>query len=188
MTPYLIAVDDMFPWGEFFLLREYAWRLEYHDETGPDGVVYKHIGTPIPKSAEDQLTQALSWLMGYRVVLKICAFRLSPEGTIPPQWAHSDAEVSKWASFVYMNEGPGGTVLLKHRTAEMTIHPRNQAELDVWKRDCNDMSAWEAIGSVACKPNRCIVLPSNLLHAAMPPRGFGESPIDGRLILWSFFD
>ena len=50
------------------------------------------------------------------------------------------------------------------------------------------MGAWEIIGAVSSKPNRGLVIPSNQLHAATPPRGFGQSPIDGQLILWSFFD
>jgi hypothetical protein len=188
MTPYLVAADNIFPWGEFLLLREYAWKIQYQDKTGPDGVTYQNIGIPVPPSAHEQLTHALSWLMGYRVILKICAFRLSTEGTEPPQWAHSDAEVANWASFVYVNEGPGGTVLLRHKDTEMTEHPKNQAELDAWNRDCNKQEAWEIIGSVPNKPNRGIVIPAKQIHAAMPVRGFGQSPIDGRLILWSFFD
>jgi len=188
MTPYLIAVDEVFPNNEFLLLRDYAWGMEYKDRTGPDGVVYKNIGLPVPAVAQEMLVHTLSWLMGYRILLKICAFRLSLEGTEPPQWAHSDAEVSKWASFIYINESPGGTVLLKHVDEDFSEHPKNQAELDVWTRDCNNLNAWSIIGEVACKPNRGLVIPSNLLHAAMPPRGFGQSPKDGRLILWSFFD
>lgn len=188
MKPYLIAVDDVFPRNEFLLLQDYAWNMKYEDRQGPDGVVYKNIGTPVPSVAQEILTHTLSWLVGYRIALKICAFRLSLEGTEPPQWAHSDAEVSKWASFVYINEGPGGTVLLRHVDHEMTEHPKNEAELDIWKQDCNKLDRWSIVGEVACKPNRGLVIPSNLIHAAMPPRGFGQSPIDGRLILWSFFD
>ena len=188
MKPYLFAVDEVFPQNEFLLLREYARNMEYQDRTGPDGVVYKNIGLPVPMVAQEMLVYTLSWLMGYRIVLKICAFRLSLEGTEPPQWAHSDAEVSKWASFIYINEGPGGTVLLKHVDEEFSEHPKNEAELDVWKRDCNDLSKWSVVGEVGCKPNRGLVIPSHLIHAALPPRGFGQSPIDGRLILWSFFD
>ena len=188
MTPYLLVFDNVFPSGEFHLLEDYAHIIQYQDRKGPDGVTYKNIGLPVPPSAQEQLTQALSWLMGYRVALKICAFRLSVEGTEPPQWAHSDAEVSKWASFMYINQGPGGTVLLKHYETEMTSHPKNQAELDAWKRDCNDPGQWEVIGSVPCRPNRGLVIPSDQIHAAVPRLGFGQSPVDGRLILWSFFD
>lgn len=188
MKPYLIAVDDVFPHNEFLLLQEYAWNMKYEDREGPDGVVYQNIGLPVPPVITEMLTHTLSWLMGYRILLKICAFRLSLEGTEPPQWAHSDAEVSKWASFVYINDGPGGTALVKHHELEMTAHPANEAELEAWKRDCNNLAAWEVIGLVTCKANRGLVIPSNLLHAALPPRGFGQSPIDGRLILWSFFD
>jgi len=188
MTPYLYSVDDFFPEGEFRLLRSYCLRLEYEDKQGPDGVVYQGIGTPVPNAAQEHLIHALSWLMGYRIALKICAFRLSVQGTKPPQWAHSDAEVSKYASFVYMNAGPGGTVLVRHRETGMTRHPRNQAELDAWERDHSNMDAWQIIAGVDCVPNRAVIMRSDLLHAAVPFFGFGEAPIDGRLILWSFFD
>jgi len=188
MTPYLMAVDGVFPYNEFLMLREYAHIMEYKDREGPDGVTYKDIGAEVPEPAKEQLIFALTWLMGYRIAMKICAFRLSVEGTVPPQWAHSDAEVSKWASFVYINPGPGGTALLRHKETGMTMHPRNQEELDIWTRDCNRPEAWYVIGSVPCEPNRGLVIPSDQLHAAMPVHGFGQSPSDGRLILWSFFD
>jgi Family of unknown function (DUF6445) len=188
MTPYLYAVDEIFPPFEFDLLRAYAWRLEYKDQEGPDGVVYPGIGLPVPESSRERLTHTLSWLLGYKVVLKICAFRLSVEGTVPPQWAHSDAQVSRYAAFVYMNEGPGGTVLLQHIETDMRVHPRNQAELDVWQRDHSTVEAWQVCAAVDCAPNRAVIMPSELIHAAMPPRGFGSSAHDGRLILWSFFD
>jgi hypothetical protein len=188
MTPYLIAVDEVFPPNEFRMLREYAWATEYQDKEGPDGVTYKNIGVKVPEPTKEQLTLALTWIMGYRVVLKICAFRLSLEGTEPPQWAHSDAEVARWASFVYINPGPGGTVLLRHRVTGMTMHPVNQEELDTLTEDCSKLPMWDIIGSIPCEPNRLVVIPSHQIHAAMPVYGFGQSPKDGRLILWSFFD
>ena len=71
MKPHLIVVDEVFPTGEFLLLREYAWQLEYKDKKGPDDIIYKDIGVPVPESAREQLVHGLSWLMGYRVVLTI---------------------------------------------------------------------------------------------------------------------
>jgi len=189
MIPYFYAVDDFFPAGEFELIRDYAYRLEYGDVVAPfDGVTYPNIGLPVPPIAEERMAQTLSWLMGYRIIPKYTAFRLSVEGTKPPQWAHSDAEVARWSMFVYLNQGPGGTVLLEHLEDGMRTHPQDQEQLELWQRDFDDESKWRIRAAVDCAPNRAVIMRSELLHAALPRGGFGSTVTNGRLILLCFFD
>lgn len=188
MTPYVCAIDDMLPYGEFELLREYTRLLDYQDREGPDGVVYAGISDQVPDSIKDQLTYAFTWVMGARVALKICAFRLSIEGTKPPQWAHSDLPVSRFASFLYINPCPGGTVLLRHKDSGMFTHPKDDYELGILQRDQNSPEKWDVVAQVDCAPNRALIIRSDLIHAAIPMYGYGSGPADGRLILWSFFD
>jgi len=188
MIPYLYVIDNTFGEHEFGLLREYAHQLTYEDREGPDGVTYRGIGLPIPRSAEELLIHGFSWLLGYKVTMKICAFRLSLEGTRPPQWAHSDAQVAKYAAFTYINPGPGGTVMLRHIRTGMFQHPRNEEELAAWRKDHSDLNEWEMTGSIDCQPNRTVIMRAEIMHGAMPPNGFGNTPQNGRLILWSFFD
>jgi hypothetical protein len=189
MIPYFYAIDEFFPRGEFELIRDYAHLLEYGEVIAPfDGVTYRNIGLPVPASAEQQMAQTLSWLMGYKVVPKYCAFRLSVEGSEPPQWVHSDHEVARYGMFVYINEGPGGTVLLEHVENGMRTHPRDEGELELWQRDYENEMKWKIRAAIDCAANRAVVLRSELLHAAIPRGGFGATAKDGRLILLCFFD
>lgn len=189
MIPYFYAVDEFFPPNEFELLRAYAYQLNYGDVVAPfDGVIYPNIGLPVPPAAEEHLAHVLSWLMGYKVVPKFCAFRLSPEGSKPPQWAHSDAEVSRYSMFMYLNNGPGGTVLLEHIPSGMRTHPRDDKQLEIWKQDFDNESKWRIRAAVDCVANRAVVMRSELLHAALPREGFGGTVQNGRLILLCFFD
>lgn len=188
MRPHLFAIDGVFPAAEFNMLQEYAHVLKYEDHQAPfDGVVYKNIA-PAPPSVIEHLTHVLTWLMGYRVVPLHTCFRLSVEGSEPPQWAHSDGEVAKFGFFLFINPGRGGTALLEHKASGMRTHPQSEYELELWKRDHNDESAWDIISFVEGEPNRGILIRSDLMHAALPRHGYGESAIDGRLILLCFFD
>jgi len=189
MIPYFYVLDEFFPNYEFDLLRDYALRLEYKDQVAPfDGVTYKNIGLPVPDGALMRISTNLSWLLGYKVMPKHCAFRLSLEGSSPPQWAHSDAEVARFGMFIYLNPGPGGTVLLEHKLTGMRQHPRTMDELDAWRFDHNDPDKWEIRASIDSAPNRAVVLQAGLIHAALPFWGFGDGVHNGRLILLCFFD
>ena len=189
MIPHVYTIDEFFSPAEFMLLRDYAHILEYRPIESPlDHVTYPNIGLPVPPVIEERVVHAMSWVLGYRIVPKIMAFRLSPEGSNPPQWAHTDAEGSQYALFVYINPGPAATVLLEHRATGMRVHPANEIELEAWKRDYQDEEAWRVVGYHAGEPNRAILMRSNLMHAALPRRGYGRGPLDARLILLCFFD
>jgi hypothetical protein len=188
MIPYFYAVDDFFPPYEFEIIRDYAHIAKYEDRVAPfDGVTYRNIGIPLP-AFEQRIAESLSWMMGYKVVPKFCAFRLSLEGSEPPQWVHSDREVSKFGMFMFINPGPGGTILVEHLENGMRTHPRDENELAIWKRDYEDESKWRVRAAIDCAPNRAIILRSELLHAAIPRRGFGDDVTNGRLIMLCFFD
>ena len=189
MTPHVYSIDEFFPPREFEWLRAYAYGLEYRDVVAPyDGVTYRNIGLPVPAVACDLMAVQLTWLLGYKVIPKYAAFRWSPRGSIPPQWAHSDLEVATYGMFVFINPGPFATVLLEHRASGMRIHPSSLDELEIWKRDHNSVDAWREVARFEAAPNRAIILRSELMHAALPREGYGETIEDGRLILLSFFD
>jgi hypothetical protein len=189
MTPYIQTFDGFFPDFEFDLIKSYAMTLEYKPVVAPfDGQTYQNIGLPVPPAVEERLAINLTWVMGYKVVPAFVAFRLSPEGSNPPQWAHTDAEVSKYGMFVYINDGPGGTVALRHKETGMDRHPRTEAELEAWRQDYDDMSKWDIRACIDCKANRAVILRSEVMHAALPKHGFGTDVTNGRLILLAFFD
>jgi len=189
MIPYIHAIDEFFPDYEFELIRSYAQTLTYKPVVAPfDGQTYPNIGLPVPPAVEERLAINLTWLMGYKVMPVYTAFRLSIEGSNPPQWAHSDAEVSKFGMFVYLNDGPGGTVALKHKRSGMCLHPCTEHELELWRQDYDNMDEWEIQARIDCKANRAVLLRSEVIHAALPKHGFGKDVTDGRLILLAFFD
>jgi len=189
MIPYVYTIDEFFPPREFEWLREYAYHLEYCDRVAPfDGVTYPNLGVPVPAVAEELIGVQLTWLLGHKVVPRHMAFRLSLRGSNPPQWAHSDAEVAAYGMFVFINPGPFATVLLEHRKTGMRTHPQNEDELQAWKEDHNNEDAWREIARFDAAPNRAFVLRSELMHAALPRKGYGEDVRDGRLILLCFFD
>jgi hypothetical protein len=189
MTPYVYLIDEFFPPYEFELVQAYAHQLEYKPVEAPfDHVVYPNIGLPVPEVVIERIAQSMTWLMGYKVIPKHNAFRLSPRGSNPPQWAHSDGETARWAFFCYINPGPSATVLLEHRRTGMRTHPAGDEELQAWKDDHNNVDAWRVVGEFPGAPNRALVMRSDLMHGAIPREGYGEDRTDARLILLSFFD
>lgn len=188
MTPHILSIDNFFPENEFLLLRAYSHQLHYNPVRGPDGVLYPGIGYPVPDVTKDYICYALTWMLGYKVTLKISAFRVSIEGCEPPHWVHSDGQVSRFALIVYMNPGPGGTAFVKHADAGFSRHPTTEEEVEIWRRDNQEGDRWEVISQIEAQPNRAVIMDASLMHAAIPRAGFGKSPIDGRLILWAFFD
>jgi len=189
MIPHVYTIDEFFPLYEFKWLTAYAHALEYGPVESPlDHVTYPNIGLPVPAVAEERIVTTLSWIMGYRVVPKVLAFRCSPKGSTPPQWAHTDAEGAQFAMFVFINDGPAATVLLEHRETGMRVHPCNQEELEAWQRDHEDESAWRIVEYYEASPNRALIMRANLMHAAIPREGYGDTVENSRLILLCFFD
>src|SRR5215472_10448387 len=129
MMPYVYMVDDFFPPQEFEWLESYAHGLKYGDVVAPfDGIKYPNIGLPVPDVAKQLIAVNLSWLLGEKVVPRYLAFRWSPRGSQPPQWAHSDLEVATYSMFVFINPGPFATVLLEHCETGMRVHPANEQQ------------------------------------------------------------
>jgi len=189
MIPFVYMIDEFFPDYEFELVQAYARNLTYGPVEAPfDHVTYPNISTAVPPVVLERLAHSMTWLLGYKVIPKYNAFRLSPRGSNPPQWAHSDAEVSRYAFFCYINPGPSATVLLEHRATGMRTHPKTAEELQAWQADYDNEDAWRAVGVFPGAPNRALVMQSDLIHAAEPRQGYGEDTTDARLILLSFFD
>jgi hypothetical protein len=190
MTPFLLTIDEFFPWPEFELLKAYAHQLKYIPVTSPlDGVEYPDIGLPVPDAIQERLVMQFTWLIGHRVALTQVAFRLSIEGSKPPHWAHTDAECAAFSAFIFINAPDGcATALVQHRGNRMWKHPQNEDELEVWKHDYNKPEKWLIKSVVEAAPNRAIIMPANLMHAALPLGGMGTNAENGRLILLAFFE
>lgn len=190
MIPFILSIDEFFPPKEFELIRDYAHQLKYVPVKSPlDGVEYPDIGLPVPPSIQERMVMQFTWLVGHRVALTQTAFRLSIEGSKPPHWAHTDAEGAAFSAFIFINAPDGcATALVQHRGNRMWRHPQDADELEVWKADHNKPEKWLIKSVVEGAPNRAVIVPAELMHAALPLGGIGKGPTDGRLILLAFFE
>lgn len=185
MTLYQLTLDSVLddPWA----LRDHAVSLPYAGERGPDGVVYPNISGAVPERTKEEVAGVLSSVFG-PIDTVLTFFRLSLAEDHPPHWAHTDAIISDYLALLYLSlprDCTGGTSIVEHING-MRLHPKDDAEVALWRRDTNRRSAWREVVSTPMRFNRMLVLPTNVYHAATP-HGFGTSARDGRLVLITFF-
>ena len=181
MITFPLSIDD-------FLLDYPRWRkyfdgAVYEDVINPaDGVKYPGICQTIPQELRDEIEENLLSFTTFKRINYIFA-RLTVQGANPPHWAHNDLSMGAGTLILYLNREEhcqGGTVLLNHVDSK--------ASLETLQQDTNDLTKWVATDGFDMKPNRAAIFPSSCMHAALPREGFGNSSLDGRLILGAFFE
>lgn len=176
----------------FEALRDFADRATFADMTSPvDGVVYPNICLDVPDWVRHNIVGNLEAIFGCSVDMKFTFMRLSPKGVHVPHPVHTDASMAKYSLMLYLNRAEhcqGGTSLLQHTETGMTRTPRNEAELELWKRDMRDASRWSYMDEAKMAPNRAFIFDADLYHRAEPEGGFGTDNKDARLVLTTFFD
>ena len=178
----IYSVNDFF--DDFDSLRNHAISLDYKGEVNPlDGVFYPDVSTDVPDPWFWFLCEYLN------AENPFAFFRLTTNGTSEaPHQAHNDSLMGKNTALIYINEGVGGTSILKHKEAGLTMGVETQEELNIWRRDMNNYDAWDILEMIDLEPNKLIFYPSYLMHRAEPVGGFGDNPINGRLVLTMFYD
>jgi len=86
-------------------------------------------------------------------------------------WPHQDSITdSKYTCLIYMNsESLGGTAFF-----EQIQNDSNTEELDYWG---SNPTSWKMIDYVEMQPNRMVVFPAKMFHAAYHPKnGFFNNP------------
>lgn len=166
-------------------------RAGFKDVTSPtDGVTYPNICTEIPDEMRAEVMHVLRHLVKDDIKMKFLFARQSPVGVKAPHQAHTDAEMGKYTLLVYLNEkyeDGVGTEIVHHKATGMRVHPSNEEELAIWKRDTNVFDAWERDYFCQAVFNRGLVIDSQLYHRALPVNGCGEGD-KSRLVLIGFFD
>lgn len=183
----VITVDDAFP--EVDRIRDHALAATFGTMLGPDGATYENMVFDIPDWLGGMLYGKIYELIGPTVPY-VTFFRLNTSETKIPHWAHTDAKLCDAMAILYLSKTspPGsGTAIVQHIETGLSRHPETEEEFAVWRRDHSKYDAWRIVDAAAMKYNRLALIPSELLHAALPPGGFGTGPEDGRLVLITFF-
>ena len=189
MRQYLSILDDFFERPS--VVRRIALGLNYKDEVSPsDGLVYHNIAFPVPPIILQEIQVKLAYVYGCGVDVKMSYLRLSPKGSRPKYWVHTDPVLAENALIAYLNtpeQCRGGTAILEHKSG-LSSSPVNEAEEKTWRRDANNMNNWDVVTSIRMKYNRAFCMSSYNFHAALPRGGFGQDVNDGRLILAVFYN
>lgn len=174
----------------FDKLKFAATHTQYCGLVNPhDGVRYPDITVDIPVECLDEVQDRLDEVMGRPVEIKTIFMRLTSINTSgAPHQAHNDSVMGDFTLLLYLNGGPGGTSLVKHRETGMEGQPETQEQYEAWLRDTNVPDAWEITDMVYMKENRANIIAAERMHRAEPIGGFGKDASDGRIVLTAFFE
>jgi hypothetical protein len=174
------VIDDFLPADIFTMLRNHCDKIPYAGITNPvDGVVYPDISIDIPNVVKQFFGQPKTLFM-----------RLSLAGVKAPHQAHTDTSMGQQSLMLYLTRAQhckGGTSLVEHKETGMRSDPRDEEELNIWRRDTNNPKAWKVYEQADMVPNRVALFPANLMHRAEPVGGFGTNAENGRLVLTAFY-
>jgi hypothetical protein len=175
-----IRILDNF-WGDDFAeFRDLIHSLEFGDIKNPvDGVIYPDIAR-LPLWAETSVKLRLEAHTGQTITRFVTFARLTAYGTVAPNQAHNDLSMGEYAMVVYINPGKGGTQIVKHKD--------HGAGVNEWKRDSNEYNLWDVVATVVCEPDRAVIYRADVMHRAIPIKGWGTDKHDGRVVLVTFFD
>ena len=153
-----------------------------------DGVTYPGI-VELDEPTQWYLAQRFRELYSDRFRAKLMFARHSYETMPPPNWAHSDLNMAQYVGLTYLSpvDYPwDGTHCVRHKKSKISIHPKNQDEIDLVMGDSNNKDKWDIIYTCPSQYNRLFVLNARHLHAAAYK--FGTNRTNSRLVLSVFFD
>lgn len=151
-----------------------------------DGVTYPNIAQ-LPPSVHQEMCDNLRTVVGPAFKEVISFARYSFESTHPPHWAHSDHEIAQFLALIYLNESEElGTCCLKHSELGFETHPQTDFHKQVLISHANYRQEWEQTFVCPGRFNRCLILNTELIHAAVGQ--FGSTRDDGRLVISVFFN
>lgn len=171
---------------DFEEFNDWARSQHYGGVVNPeDGVLYPDIVVALPDGLLDEVQKKVPEMAN----INYAFLRLTNSNTEgAPHQAHNDAVMGQYTFILYLQDGPGGTSVVRHKMAGLENGPESFIEQQIWERDTNVPQAWEVVGMVDMKANRATWYPSTVMHRAEPIGGFGKGVEDGRLVLTIFFD
>lgn len=181
-----MIVDDFL--NDFKGLNEYARGLDYAGAISPwDGVCYPDVSLDVPEDVRIAVAEKLTDIFQVDIEIDAMFLRLTTVNTSSaPHQAHTDTIMGDFTFLLYLQDGPGGTSLVRHRDSGMDSDPEDPAQQEIWQRDTNVPDAWEMTEMIDMRANRAAIIHADQMHRAEPIGGFGEGPADGRLVLTAF--
>lgn len=185
MKTHSIIVDDFF--DEPLRARALINAQEMKDVQYKDGVTYPNIAL-LPDSVAEEIQTKLRQIVGPGFQEVISFARYSFHDSNPPHWAHSDGNIAEYLALIYMNgdNERAGTACLRHVELGMEEHPETEFQKNILLAHANKREEWEVVFECPARWNRLFILNARLIHAAMGQ--FGESKLDGRLVVSVFFN
>ncbi len=184
-----LVIDDFL--NDFDWLREYCDLISYDGQVNPvDNVMYPGINTAIPAGVMGEILYKLEQRINGKIALATMFFRMTHEGEDVPHQAHTDATMGTHGCVIYLNRPEheaGGTSFVRHVDEGMEYGPIDKRQEEIWCRDTNIEEKWEITQLADMKSNRAIVFDTMKMHRPEPPRGFGTTNKDSRLVLVTFF-
>lgn len=178
-----IVIDNFL--DDFDSFNRYARSRDFTGQINPfDGVFYPDISTDIPPAVVEEVGRKTRAKSQNAVFMRLTS--KNTKGA--PHQAHNDSVMGAKTFLLYLQDGPGGTSLVRHKQVGMEHGPKSAEEEAIWKRDTNTPEAWEVVDMIDMKKNRAFILPSQVMHRAEPVGGFGQSEKDGRICLIMFYD
>jgi len=170
---------------DFDRFNAWARAQEFQGAVNPvDGVEYPDIVTYLPVEIMQEIRDKVG-----DVGKSFEFMRMTNENTATaPHQAHNDITMGQMTFLLYLQDGEGGTSLVRHKKTGLYTQPRSSYEQRLWERDTNVPDAWEITDMVPMKANRAVWYPSEWMHRAEPIHGFGKDATDGRIALIMFFD
>ena len=176
---------------DFNAMRDHCDSVAFDGMVNPvDGVFYHGVSLDIPESVRLEVIKNLEALEDSEVKVNAMFLRLSLEGVIAPHQAHTDSTMGIKSLMLYLNRPEdcyGGTALVEHENG-MYCNPIGDVQELIWRRDTNKPDKWKVTELCRMEPNKAFIFDANLMHRAEPVGGFGDSPINGRLVLTAFYD
>ena len=175
---------------DFDALNAHARSLEYAGAVNPgDGIRYPDVSIDVPAETMAEVQVKAEQHLQHSLATNLIFFRLTNRLTTgEPHQAHNDTIMGDYTFLLYMQDGEGGTGMVRHKKTGMAADPRTPREQECWEADTNNPEAWETYDMVEMRANRACIIPSYRMHCAFPIGGFGDGVGDGRIVLTAFFD
>lgn len=157
------------------------------DHTGSDNVKYPGI-VPLLDSFWYEMGERLQVAVGQPVDVDLLFARHSMEEMDPPNWAHSDMNMTDYVCLIYMNPQYypwDGTHFLKHRKTGMETHPENDEQVSILLNESNKRENWDVTHTCYNRYNRAFIFDARYIHAAACK--YGSDRMNSRLVLSVFF-
>ena len=157
------------------------------EHMGSDNVTYPGI-VKITHYLEQDMLGKLHQLLG-KTRINLMFARHSYEDMKPPNWAHSDMNMTQYVGLLYLSPTDypwDGTHFVKHKRTGMEIHPETDEQKDTLLDDSNKKELWDTTFTCPSKFNRMFIFDARYIHAAAYK--FGTNRINSRLVLSVFFN